>query len=130
MDETKTEIAGSNSKPIDIDALALRLGLQTELAKAALPVVIAQIQCLDRKQQDYGPGNLLEFGAQGVLVRLSDKRSRIVNLRKLIQKADHLSESTFPKTVALNESEADSWLDLSNYAVIGYLMVNKLWPKP
>lgn len=116
------ETSPQTTPDVNFAKLADHLGLKTDLARSALGVAISQIQCLDRKQQDYGPSNLIEFGAQGVLVRLSDKRSRIINLRS---KPSGSNENR----VALNESESDSWLDLSNYALIGYLMVNNIWPK-
>lgn len=110
--------------------VAWKLGIKTDLAKAILPVALDQIATLDKKQQDYGPGNLIEFGADGVLVRLSDKRSRIVNLRK--QKANILARTRADESMNLkpqNEAESDSWLDLSNYSLIGYAMIKKIWPK-
>lgn len=90
--------------------------LQTDLAKTALPVLLQNLCVLDRKQQDYGSSNLTKFGVDGVVVRANDKLERIINLRK---KGD---------AVANNEPLADSFLDLANYALIGYLMQTGKWP--
>lgn len=66
-----------------------------------------------QKQHDYGPGNIAEFGEIGVLIRLSDKRARLVNLQG---------------KVAANESVGDSWLDVANYGAIAQLVRSGQWP--
>lgn len=90
--------------------------LKTDLARAVLPVLLANLCMLDRKQQDYGSLNLTKFGTFGVVVRMNDKLERVVNL---IKKAD---------AVANNEPLADSFLDLANYALIAYVMQTAKWP--
>lgn len=100
---------------------ALVLRLQTDLAKQAMVVVTENVFLLDRKQQDYGPHNLTKFGVYGVVVRANDKMERIVNLLK--------REQAGGSSEAQNESVADSFLDLANYAVIGYLLHTKRWPR-
>jgi hypothetical protein len=102
-----------NSK--DLDAIAAKLNLQTDAAKIALGVVLDNITVFDKKQRDYGSQNISKFGELGVLVRMSDKLERLINL---IQK----------KREASNESIEDSYLDSSNYGIIGY-MVRKGWWK-
>lgn len=59
-----------------------------------------------RKQKDYGTGNIEAFGEAGVLVRMSDKINRLLNLYQC-------------ETPPENESIEDSWIDLLNYALIG-----------
>lgn len=65
---------------------------------------------LARKQHDYGHKNILKFGMQGVLVRLSDKIERLINLKT------HKSE-------AKNESLLDTLRDIVGYCVVA-LMLN------
>jgi hypothetical protein len=65
------------------------------------------------KHRDYGERNIAEFGETGVLIRLNDKLARLKNLRG---KAE------------ANESKADTWQDISNYAIIAVLCRRKLWP--
>jgi hypothetical protein len=100
------------------------LGLDTELARAVVPVILQNLLVLDRKQKDYGSLNLTKFGTFGVVVRMNDKMERIINLskkREVIRNA-HLGDS------ALNEPMADSFLDQANYSLIGYVMERGLWP--
>ena len=96
------------------------VGLSTELARAILPVALANLRTLDRKQLDYGSRNLTDFGVAGVIVRLNDKMARLINLHK---RQDHLANGP------LNEPIADTLLDLSNYALIAHAMLTKTWPK-
>ena len=65
---------------------------------------------LARKQHDYGHKNITKFGMQGVLVRLSDKVERLINLKT------HKSE-------AKNESLVDTLRDIVGYCVVA-LMLN------
>ncbi len=103
-------------REVEPGVFEFRVRFTTDLARAALPVVLENLRVLDRKQQDYGSSNLTKFGVDGVVVRANDKLERIINLRK---KGDK---------VANNEPLADSFLDLANYALIGYLMQTAKWP--
>jgi hypothetical protein len=62
------------------------------------------------KQHDYGHGNIQAFGMKGVLVRLSDKVERLINLKS-------------KKSKAQNESVIDTLRDIVGYCVIA-LMLN------
>lgn len=101
--------------------------LVTDLAKLALPVLIENLITLDRKQQDYGSNNLTKFGVDGVVVRANDKLERIINLRKK-SKGKTWTHAEKEAVLACNEPLADSFLDLANYALIGYLMQTAKWP--
>lgn len=90
------------------------LGLKTPQAIKAFQVMCSNAQVFDRKQQDYGSRNISDFGELGVLVRTNDKVQRIRNL---------LGQTNAPS----NESIEDSWLDLANYGIIGYLVHKDLW---
>ena len=65
---------------------------------------------LASKQHDYGHGNITAFGLQGVLVRLSDKVERLINLKS-------------KTSTAKNESLMDTLRDIVGYCVIA-LMLN------
>ncbi len=99
-----------------IQDLAKQLGLKTEMGLEALKIALANIQTLDRKQQDYGPGNISAFGELGLLVRCNDKIERLKNLWATGRLND-------PE----NESTTDSWLDLSNYGIIATLIRLGIW---
>lgn len=66
---------------------------------------------LVKKQHDYGHGNILKFGADGVVVRLWDKIARYKNLTK---------RST---SIPMNESLDDTLMDIIGYSVI-WMMID------
>lgn len=73
------------------------------------------IELFKRKQLDYGPKNIAEFGEIGVLIRLNDKLQRLI----------HLITSNLEPT---NESIEDSYMDISIYAIIALLCRHDKWP--
>lgn len=98
------------------EEVADRLGLETPQARLALSIALENLLVFDRKQKDYGSGNIAnnpqpEFG---VAIRANDKVQRIMNL---------LSKDSS----AQNEAREDSWLDMSNYGLIGYMVSKGLW---
>ena len=62
---------------------------------------------LASKQHDYGHGNITAFGTKGVLVRLSDKVERLINLTT---------------KNARNESISDTLRDIVGYCVIALML--------
>ncbi|NPA76854.1 MAG: hypothetical protein GXN93_03820 [Candidatus Diapherotrites archaeon] len=68
-----------------------------------------------RKQLDYGPRNIADFGELGVLIRVNDKVQRLRNL-------------LFGNKNPQNESIYDSWRDIANYGLIGQLVHEEIWP--
>jgi hypothetical protein len=62
---------------------------------------------LASKQHDYGHGNITAFGMKGVLVRLSDKVERLINLTT---------------KNARNESILDTLRDIVGYCVIALML--------
>ena len=62
---------------------------------------------LASKQHDYGHGNITTFGLKGVLVRLSDKVERLINLKS---------------KQARNESAVDTLRDIVGYCVIALML--------
>ena len=103
-----------NIKTIALEA-GQKLGLKTEMAHIALEQALDNIITFDKKQSDYGSGNISAFGEVGVLVRCNDKINR---LRTLIY--DNDAEPT-------NEAVIDSWLDLANYGLIGSMCNKGTW---
>jgi len=92
--------------------------LKPEHEKIILDFFNAQIQALKLfrdKQYDYGPENISNFGDIGVLVRLNDKIERLKNLM-------------FNNKEAHNESIIDTWIDISNYGLIGLMCAINIWP--
>lgn len=90
------------------------LGIETDMGKEALKYYLEAILMFEKKQLDYGSGNIADFGEFGVLVRLNDKINRLKNLFK-------------NQVEARNESIADTWLDITNYGLIGTMCHNKVW---
>ena len=95
-----------------LDLLALEYDIQTEMGRAALLIALSNISTLDRKQRDYGSSNISTFGEQGCLIRIWDK---VCRLKNLLGKEPN------------NESILDSYLDLSNYALIAVLVHQNRW---
>lgn len=95
---------------------ARRLQLKTKVGREALRIAIENVVLLDRKQQDYGPGNIAAFGQVGIVIRMNDKFERIKTIIK--------SKSRRAK----NESIEDSFRDLCNYSIIAVMWLKKLWP--
>ena len=65
-------------------------------------------ELLDRKGQDYGTENIKKFGSHGVLVRVSDKVERLINLSKRNNKPNF-------------ESVEDTWRDIAGYAILSLI---------
>jgi len=76
--------------------------------------MLEDIQLFDRKQHDYGSGNIAKFGEFGVLVRTNDKLERLINLNK---RGDSPA----------NESVMDTWQDLSVYGAIARVVKQDQW---
>ena len=65
-------------------------------------------ELLDRKRADYGTENIKKFGSYGVLVRVSDKVERLINLSKRNNKPNF-------------ESVEDTWRDIAGYAILALI---------
>jgi hypothetical protein len=88
--------------------------ITTEMGRVALEQALKNLSLFDKKQRDYGSGNISDFGEIGVLIRLNDKINRLKNLLK--------------SQASVNfESVADTWDDIANYGLIGKLCHLKLW---
>lgn len=65
-------------------------------------------ELLDQKRADYGTENIKKFGSHGVLVRVSDKVERLINLSKRNNKPNF-------------ESVEDTWRDIAGYAILALI---------
>jgi hypothetical protein len=90
---------------------------EPELEKALLRVFGEAFKLFCDRQRKYGRGNIAAFGLEGVVVRASDKVARLANT--VIR---HKGED------AVDESIADTLLDLTNYGAIGMLCHRDEWP--
>jgi len=97
-----------------VESIFTQLGCQEEQTKVIISTMLDDIKLFDRKQHDYGPGNIAKFGEYGVLVRTNDKLERLINLNKRDEEPE-------------NESIIDTWQDLSIYGVIARVVRNKEW---
>lgn len=87
-------------------------------------ILIAWLRAVQRitdtfvaKNRDYGSKNIASGWLSGVVVRIGDKTSRLWNL--VLNK--HENE--------VDESVADTFLDLAAYGIIGYLMATDDWER-
>lgn len=69
------------------------------------------------KQRDYGHDNIARFGVTGLVVRLSDKAARLINL---LTRAQGRLLTHLPT----NEPIADTWLDIAGYCVLALMWID------
>jgi len=103
FDEFILQVDGSSQNP----------DIETDMAS----LMLEYFELFKRKQHDYGPGNIAQFGEFGCLVRASDKVQRLKNL------LDKGEGNAVPGEVL-----RDSWLDLIGYGLIGLLCHQGSWP--
>ena len=90
------------------------LGIQTKLGRDCFHALYEAAILLDRKNRDYGPGNISAFGEKGVIVRLNDKIERLKTLVWNDKSPEH-------------EKVSDTWLDVTNYGIIGLMCHRGEW---
>jgi len=83
---------------------------------AVVDVMTKAFKLWQDRQRKYGRGNIARTGAMGCYIRAEDKMSRL--RRVYIQGKGDMPD----------ESINDTWLDLLNYAMMGYMCTNNLWP--
>ena len=98
----------------DIQIMNNELELQTYQGRELLKVALDNVHLADRKQQDYGPDNIIFSGEIGIAVRCQDK---ICRLKHLLGNNGEVN----------NESIEDTYKDLANYAMIGLLLHRNKW---
>ncbi len=91
--------------------------LETYQARKALEIFLKNIKVFDNKQKDYGPYNICgnPHPQLGVAFRSGDKVNRLMNL------------FLKPHDKPMHESILDSWIDLTNYGVIGQMLHEEVW---
>lgn len=67
---------------------------------------------LVKKHLDYGSQNLTRFGIEGIVIRLSDKIERLINLMHLEREPE------------IAETIEDTLKDIAGYAIQGKLLLN------
>jgi len=97
--------------------LCERLGLNEDLVYEFVLSLLPCIVLFDKKQHDYGSGNIAQFGDLGVLIRINDKVQRLKTL---------LMSGEEPKFS--EEGLKDTWMDIAVYGVIGYMCHQGMWP--
>jgi len=101
------------------ERVAAELGLSTQHSRLFLEVAFENAKLFDKKQNDYGPRNILAFGTFGIVVRMNDKFERLKSL--LVPK----SKRKKPQ----NESIMDTYRDIANYASIAIMVETNRWPE-
>jgi hypothetical protein len=80
------------------------------------------------KNADYSPANILGAGEIGLMTRIWDKTSRLMNLTGFrIEIAS--SEYEKPLIPVVDESVEDTLTDLAVYAIIGLILRKGKWGK-
>jgi len=100
-----------------IEIIYANLDLKEPHSKRFIAQILENIRLFDKKQHDYGPGNIEKFMQTGVMIRLSDKLERLINLWKK------------DSTSAECEAVMDTWADISNYGAIGQMCLSGEWAK-
>lgn len=97
-----------------VEKTAEALGIQTEMGRKAFRSFCEAAVLLDTKQRDYGSANISAFGERGIVVRMNDKVERLKTLVWNDRSPEH-------------EKVSDTWLDITNYGVIGLLCHRQEW---
>ena len=112
----------ANIMKMDKDKLAATivdgLELKTDMGREIVLVALDCIKLFDDKQQDYGSENIAATGEIGIAVRLQDKVAR---MRHILIKALRGDNNVN------NESLADTYKDVANYGLIGWILNNGKW---
>jgi hypothetical protein len=101
----------------DLEHVVAMLGLKTAVATNFLKLALENVVLFDNKQQDYGPRNMSAFGTFGVVVRMNDEFEM---LKTLFGKKR--------RRRAINEAVLKAFRDISNLALIAYMIETKQWP--
>lgn len=97
----------------------MRRKTQAKYFQDAMLDVLSDISdTLIKKQLDYGPNAIKRFGLEGIVIRMSDKMERLINLIEL------------KKDPTVDESIEDTLFDLAGYAVIGLMYLEGNFPLP
>ena len=110
------------SKAALVERVRKSLGCTEPQTKKVIAQFIEDIELFDKKQRDYGTKNIDKFGVLGVLVRVSDKIERLINLQEQ-------SKKTKIGKIEANEPMMDSWADITVYGAIARIVSKGTWSK-
>ena len=105
-----------------VDHIWESLDCTEQQTRKVIAQFIEDIELFDKKQRDYGTKNIDKFGVLGVLVRVSDKIERLINLQKQ-------SKKTKIGKIESNEPMMDSWADITVYGAIARIVSKGTWSK-
>lgn len=71
------------------------------------------VSILTMKQDMYGPANLQTYGEMGIVIRISDKISRLQTLNDVHGSGEH------------GDSYQDTLVDIAGYSVLGLVMISE-----
>ena len=112
-----------------VETIFKELECQEEQTKIIIGLILEDIKLFDKKQHDYGPGNIsvgtqlqtkeeIRLSLMGLFFRMNDKIQRV-------------------KTLLMNDRESavkdepmeDAYLDVSNYGIMATIVGRKKWGK-
>ncbi|MFH7836315.1 MAG: nucleotide modification associated domain-containing protein [Candidatus Aenigmatarchaeota archaeon] len=103
---------------ITTDKSLSKLNKNKEISHFISPQGLIFNECIDialAKNKDYGSDNILRFGTIGLLVRLNDKISRLINLMKT-------------KNIEVKDEKLkDTAEDLINYSIYLIMLSENVW---
>ena len=94
------------------------LEIKTDMGREIVSVALDCIKLFDDKQQDYGSDNIAASGEIGIAVRLQDKVARMRHILLKALRGDNKVN---------NESLADTYKDVANYGLIGWILNKGKW---
>ena len=94
------------------------LEIKTDMGREIVSVALDCIKLFDDKQQDYGSDNISASGEIGIAVRLQDKVARMRHILLKALRGDNKVN---------NESLADTYKDVANYGLIGWILNKGKW---
>ena len=103
-----------------VDKIWTTLNCTETQTKKVIEQFLDDITLFDKKQRDYGTNNINKFGVFGILVRVSDKVERLINLNKK-SKQSKIAE------IEANEPITDNWADITVYGAIARIVDEGKW---
>ena len=103
-----------------VDKIWTTLNCTETQTKKVIEQFLDDITLFDKKQRDYGTNNINKFGVFGILVRVSDKVERLINLNKK-SKQSKIAE------IEANEPITDNWADITVYGAIARIVNEGKW---
>ena len=103
-----------------VDKIWTTLNCTETQTKKVIEQFLEDITLFDKKQRDYGTNNINKFGVFGILVRVSDKVERLINLNKK-------SEQSKIEKIEANEPMTDNWADITVYGAIARIVNEGKW---